>query len=102
MYAVVRTYSGAGAKELFSLLEQRMAEVEAVMRSVPGLVSYTLVRSTEGGIAVTVCQDKAGADAAMLRWPVPSAMTRLVSASGPPSNQPIPKPNAISRSPARI
>lgn len=35
MYAVVRTYSGAGAKELFNLLEQRKAEVEAVMRTVP-------------------------------------------------------------------
>ena len=62
MYAVVRTYSGAGAKDLFNLLEQRKAEVEAVIRSVPGLVSYTLVRSAEGGIAVTVCRDKAGAD----------------------------------------
>ena len=38
MYAVVRTYSGAGAKELFNLLEQRKADVEAVMRAVPGLV----------------------------------------------------------------
>ena len=62
MYAVVRTYSGAGAKELFNLLEQRKAEVEAVMRTVPGLVSYVLVRSGEGGTAVTVCQDKTGAD----------------------------------------
>jgi hypothetical protein len=60
MYAVVRTYSGTGAKELFSLLEQRKTDVEAVMRTVPGLVSYTLVRSAEGGIAVTVCRDKAG------------------------------------------
>jgi hypothetical protein len=62
MYAVVRTYSGAGAKELFNLLEQRKADVEAVMRRVPGLVSYTLVQSAEGGIAVTVCKDKAGAE----------------------------------------
>ena len=62
MYAVVRTYSGPGAKELFDLLEKRKAEVEAVMRSVPGLVSYTLVRSAEGGMAVTVCEDKAGTD----------------------------------------
>ena len=44
MYAVVRTYSGPGAKELFDLLERRKTEVEAVIRSVPGLVSYTLVR----------------------------------------------------------
>jgi hypothetical protein len=53
MYAVVRTYSGTGAKELFNLLEQRKAEVEALMRTVPGLVSYTLVRNQEG-----VCSDR--------------------------------------------
>ena len=62
MYAVVRTYSGPGAKELFDLLERRKPEVEAVIRSVPALVSYTLVRTEEGGTAVTVCEDKAGAD----------------------------------------
>ena len=62
MYAAVRTYSGPGAKELFDLLEQRKAEVEAVIRTLPGLVSYTLVRSAEGGIAVTVCEDRAAAE----------------------------------------
>jgi hypothetical protein len=62
MNAVVRSYSGAGAKQLFDLLEARKAEVEAVIRKVPGLVSYTLLRSGDGGVSVTVCQDKAGAD----------------------------------------
>ena len=62
MYAVVRTYYGPGAKDLFDLLENRKAEVEAAIRSVPGLVSYTLVRTEEGGVAVTVCQDQAGAN----------------------------------------
>jgi hypothetical protein len=62
MYAVVRTYSGPGAKELFHLLEERKAEVEAAIRSVRGLVSYTLVRTELGGTSVTVCSDKAGAD----------------------------------------
>jgi len=61
MYAVVRAYSGPGAKDLFDLLENRRTEVEAAIRSVPGLVSYPLVR-TEGGVAVTVCQDRAGAE----------------------------------------
>ena len=32
MYAVVRTYSGAGAKKLFDVLEQRSADVEALIR----------------------------------------------------------------------
>ena len=62
MHAVVRNYSGAGAKQLFDLLEQRKVEVESVIRKVPGLVSYTLVRSGDGGMSVTVCKDKAGAD----------------------------------------
>ena len=62
MHAVVRNYSGAGVKQLFDLLEQRKAEVEATLRKVPGLVSYTMLRSGDGGISVTVCKDKAGTD----------------------------------------
>ena len=62
MHAVVRTYSGKGAKELFDLLEKRKADVEKVIRSVKGFVGYTLVRGGDGGFSVTVCQDKAGVD----------------------------------------
>jgi hypothetical protein len=65
MYAVVRILSGAGAKEFFDLLEKRKPEVESAMRSVPGLESYTLVRSVDGGFSVTVCEDKAGAEESM-------------------------------------
>jgi hypothetical protein len=65
MHAVVRTYSGSGAKELFDLLEKRKAEVESAMRSVPGLISYTLIRGGDGGASVTVCKDKAGTDKSM-------------------------------------
>lgn len=62
MHAVVRTYSGKGAKELVDLLEKRKGEVEELIRSVKGFASYTLARSGDGGFSVTVCQDKAGAD----------------------------------------
>jgi len=62
MHVVVRTYSGTGAKELFDVLEKRKADVEGIMRSVKGFVSYTLARSGDGGLSVTVCQDKAGID----------------------------------------
>ena len=62
MHAVVRTYSGAGSKQLLDLLAERNAEVEGLLRSVPGLVSYTMLRSGDGGVTVTVCQDKAGTD----------------------------------------
>jgi len=62
MHAVVRSYSGKGAKELFDLLEKRKADVEKVIRPIKGFVGYTLVRSGDGGFSVTVCQDKAGVD----------------------------------------
>jgi len=60
MQTVIRTYSGKGANELFDVLEERKTEVETLLRSVKGLVSYTLARSGDGGFSVTVCQDKAG------------------------------------------
>ena len=62
MYAVVRSYSGSGAKDLFGVLEERKAEVESIIRSVTGFVSYSLIRTDDGGVSVTVCQDKAGTD----------------------------------------
>ena len=62
MHAVVRTYSGQGAKELFEQLEQRKSEVEDLIRSVSGFQSYTLLRTDDGGVTVTVCKDKAGTD----------------------------------------
>jgi hypothetical protein len=65
MHAVVRTYSGGNAKQLFDLLEQRKAEVEGVLKTVPGLVSYTMARTADGGVTVTVCQDRAGTDESM-------------------------------------
>jgi hypothetical protein len=64
MDVVVRTYTGKGVKELFSLLEQRKADVEKLMRSVKEFESYTLARSSdgEGGMSMTVCQNKAGTE----------------------------------------
>jgi hypothetical protein len=64
MDVVVRTYSGKGSKELFSLLEKHKTEVEKLMRSVRGFEGYTLARSSdgEGGLSMTVCQDKAGTE----------------------------------------
>ena len=62
MYAVVRTYSGQGASELFDLLEQREEDVKALITGVPGFVNYAALRSGDGGVTVTVCEDKAGTD----------------------------------------
>jgi hypothetical protein len=62
MYAVVRTYSGQGASELFDLLGQREEDVKTLISGVSGFVNYVAVRSGEGGVTVTVCEDKAGTD----------------------------------------
>ena len=62
MYAVVRSYSGQGASELFEQLEKRNDEVKDLIGGVPGFVSYTALRSSDGGATVTVCQDKTGTD----------------------------------------
>lgn len=62
MYAVVRTYSGQGASELFDLLGQREEDVKSLISGVPGFVSYAAVRTGDGGVTVTVCEDKAGTD----------------------------------------
>ncbi|MEZ0171666.1 hypothetical protein [Microvirga sp. TS319] len=67
MHAVIRTYSGQGARELFDLLEKRKSDVESLMRSVQGFVSYSLIRTGDGGITITVCQDKTGTDESVQR-----------------------------------
>lgn len=62
MHAVTRAYSGKGAKELFDVLEKHKGDVEKLIRSIKGFVSYSLVRTPDGGFSVSVYQDKAGAD----------------------------------------
>ena len=62
MHGIVRSYSGPGAKELFNLLETRKEEVEGILRGVTGFVSYSLIHTEEGGISVTVCQDRDGTE----------------------------------------
>ena len=62
MHVVVRTYSGQGASELFDLLGQREEDVKELISGVPGFVSYAAVRDGDGGVTVTVCEDKEGTD----------------------------------------
>jgi len=53
MDVVVRTYSGKGSKELFSLLEKNKADIEKQMRTIYGFESYTLARNndSDGGLS---------------------------------------------------
>lgn len=84
MHTVIRTYSGSGASELFDVLEKHTAEIESLMRSIPGCVSYTLARGAGGGFSVTTCEDKAGVDESVARaraWIAENAAS--VKASAP-------------------
>ena len=65
MHAVVRRYAGAGASELFAEFERKQGggeSLEQAIRRVPGVLAYTLMRTPEGGVSVTVCQDQAATD----------------------------------------
>ena len=62
MHAVVRNYSGSEASQLFNELEGLLAGIEEAIRSIPGVVTYTLLRTSNGGTSITVCDTKATAD----------------------------------------
>jgi len=62
MYVVIRSYSGDAASEVFDLIEQKQDEAEEVIAQVPGFVGYVAFRTEEGGTAVSICRDKAGAE----------------------------------------
>ena len=67
MYAVIRNYSGSGATELVELIGERKEEVENIIGSINGFVSWTLISTDGGGATVTICQDKAGTDESIQR-----------------------------------
>ena len=62
MHAIMRSYSGKGAKELFDVFDKNKAEVERVMGPIKGFVSYLEARTADGGFSITVCEDKAGTE----------------------------------------
>ena len=80
MYVVVRSYSGQGASALFDLLSQREEDVRALISGVPGFSSYAAFRSGDGGMTVTICEDKAGTDESSRRaagWVKDNASTAV-------------------------
>ncbi|MCC6629808.1 MAG: hypothetical protein IT340_20705 [Chloroflexi bacterium] len=61
MYAVIRHYQGASAGALDAVVARR-AEVEDILRGVPGFVAYYAVRSDDGSATITICDDQAGTE----------------------------------------
>jgi hypothetical protein len=62
MHAVVRTYAGEGASMVFDLVEGNADDVRELLGTIPGFVSYTALRTSGGGVTVTVCEDQTGTD----------------------------------------
>ena len=62
MYATMRQYAGITPANFDTLLS-RKADVEALIREVPGFVQYDLVRTADGITSFTVCTDQAGTEA---------------------------------------
>ncbi len=67
MHAVIRTYSGTGARQLAEILKAHREDVEITMKPIAGFVSYTLVETADGCVTVTICNDKAGTDESVSR-----------------------------------
>ena len=62
MHAVIRSYSGSGASDLIDLIADRKEDVENILGSINGFVSWTMIKTEDGGATITVCEDKAGTD----------------------------------------
>ena len=60
MYATVRHYQGN--TRLADELAARRDDVEALISSVQGLRGYYLMRTDDGCMTITVCDDRAGAE----------------------------------------
>jgi hypothetical protein len=58
MHAVIRTYSGKGAVELFTMLTKNKGDIEEQFRKINGFVSYALIKTEDGGISITVGKTK--------------------------------------------
>ena len=60
MHATIGLYSGmAGQAGRFAVLR---AEIEKLMSTVPGLVSFHLIETPEGVATMVVCRDRAGCE----------------------------------------
>jgi hypothetical protein len=60
MHVTLRWYTGASA--LAEAMSANTAEIETLLRGVPGFIAYYSVRDGDNVTSITVCQDKTGTD----------------------------------------
>jgi hypothetical protein len=60
MFASIRKYNGSPL--LSDELLKHQDEIKSVLRPIRGFHAYYLVKTTDGAVTLTVCEDKAGAE----------------------------------------
>ena len=60
MFASIRKYSGA--PQLVDELVKKQDEIKTVLQPLSGFHAYYLLKTSEGAISLTVCENKAGAE----------------------------------------
>jgi len=60
MFASIRKYNGAPT--LADELVKRQDEIKSVLRPIRGFHAYHLLKTTDGAVSMTVCEDRAGAE----------------------------------------
>ena len=60
MFASIRKYNGAPS--LVDEVIKHQDEIKSVLKPIPGFNAYYLLKTNDGGVSITVCDDKAGAD----------------------------------------
>lgn len=80
MFASIRKYNGAPT--LADELVRRQDELKSALRPIQGFQSYYLVKTSDGAVSVTVCEDRVGAEesnrvaASWLKDKLPTFATR--------------------------
>ena len=80
MFASIRKYNGAPA--LVDELVKNEDAIKSVLRPIPGFHAYYLLKTSEGAISLTVCEERVGAEesnrvaAAWLKDKLPTFATR--------------------------
>ena len=60
MYASIRRYEGND--RLADAVASHAEEVERILREIAGFRAYSMVRTADGAVSVTVCDDEAAAE----------------------------------------
>ena len=65
MYTVIRHY--AGAPTLADELKTKNKDIENEIGSVSGFISYNLLKTSDGALSITTCEDRRGCDESSTR-----------------------------------